>query len=130
VSTRYVIRPNADQDLDQQAYYPATEAGPETGHRFLVADSRNLRLALDPAPDGLASSSTEPGVASLRVFRISGFEKMLVLYTHLSSGVEIVRVILGSRDLRSLSAARKTVERISPVSDKYPRRHDSHGGAA
>jgi plasmid stabilization system protein ParE len=40
-----------------------------------------------------------PRLASLRVFRISGFEKMLVLYTHLSSGVEIVRVILGSRDL-------------------------------
>jgi toxin ParE1/3/4 len=38
-------------------------------------------------------------LASLRVFRISGFEKMLVLYTHLSSGVEIVRVIHGSRDL-------------------------------
>jgi hypothetical protein len=62
VSTRYVLRPKADQDLDQQAYYMATAAGPETGHRFLVADSGNLRLALDPVPDGLASSSTEPEV--------------------------------------------------------------------
>jgi hypothetical protein len=62
VSTRYVLRPKADQDLEQQAYYLATEAGPETGHPFLVADSRNLGLALDPAPDASASSSPEPEV--------------------------------------------------------------------
>ena len=35
--------------------------------------------------------------AQARVFRISGFEKMLVLYSPVSSGVEIVRVIHGSR---------------------------------
>src|ERR1700704_299350 len=40
-----------------------------------------------------------PRLASLRVFRISGFEKMLVLYRPMSSGVEIVRVLHGSRDL-------------------------------
>src|ERR1700694_2641891 len=45
-----------------------------------------------------------PRLASLRVFRISGFEKVLVLYLPVSSypvssGVEIVRVIHGSRDL-------------------------------
>jgi plasmid stabilization system protein ParE len=79
---------------------------------------------------GLASSSTEPEVGVSAVFRISGFEKMLVLYLPVSSGVEIVRVIHGSRDLSSLSAARKTVECISPVSDERARRHDSHGGAA
>jgi hypothetical protein len=55
--------PKADQDLDQQAYYLATEAGPETGHRFLVG------LLAKPSPcsrpsaqTGLASSSTEPEV--------------------------------------------------------------------
>jgi len=37
----------------------------------------------------------------MRVFRISGFEKMLVLYLPRSSGVEIVRVIHGSRDLEA-----------------------------
>jgi hypothetical protein len=57
---------------------------------------------------------------------------MLVLYTHLSSGVEIVRVNFGSRDLVAFLRRErlKTVERISPVSDERARRHDSHGGAA
>ena len=35
--SRYVVRPKADRDLDDQAYYYATEATPEVGHRFLVA---------------------------------------------------------------------------------------------
>jgi hypothetical protein len=33
------------------------------------------------------------------MFRISGFEKMLVLYKPLSSGIEVIRVVHGSRDL-------------------------------
>jgi plasmid stabilization system protein ParE len=32
VSPRYVIRPRADQDLDDQAYYLATQANPEVAH--------------------------------------------------------------------------------------------------
>jgi plasmid stabilization system protein ParE len=35
--TRYVIRPRADRDLDEQAYYYGTEASPEVGRRFLLA---------------------------------------------------------------------------------------------
>jgi len=37
VSAIYVLRPKADQDLDDQAYYLATQAGPDLGHRFLLA---------------------------------------------------------------------------------------------
>jgi toxin ParE1/3/4 len=43
-----------------------------------------------------------PELESLRVFRVSGFEKMLVLYRPLSEGVEILRVIHGSRNLLAL----------------------------
>lgn len=62
MSTRYVLRPTADQDLDQEAYYLATEAGPETGHRFLVAARETFALLSTQPQTGLASSSTEPEV--------------------------------------------------------------------
>src|ERR1035437_1215667 len=52
---------------------------------------------LNPRWVGVFASDTR--LASLRLFRISGFEKMLVLYLPLSSGVEIVRIVHGSRDL-------------------------------
>ena len=42
--SRYFIRPKADQDLDDQAFYYATKAGPEIGHRFLVAAHETFSL--------------------------------------------------------------------------------------
>jgi toxin ParE1/3/4 len=104
VSTRYVLRPTADQDLDQEAYYLATEAGTETGHRFLVAARETFALLSTQPQTGWPLRLRNPRLASVRVFRISGFEKVLVLYLPVSSypvssGVELVRVIHGSRDL-------------------------------
>ena len=99
MSARYVLRPKADQDLRQQAYYLATEAGVETGHRFLVAAHETFALLSTQPQMGWPLRLRNPRLASLRVFRISGFEKMLVLYRPMSSGVEIVRVLHGSRDL-------------------------------
>jgi toxin ParE1/3/4 len=99
VSTRYVLRPTADQDLDQEAYPLATEAGTETGHRFLVAARETFALLSTQPQTGWPLRLRNPRLASQRVFRISGFEKMLVLYSLVSSGIEIVRVIHGSRDL-------------------------------
>ena len=43
-----------------------------------------------------------PLLASLRVFRVSGFEKTLVLYRPSPDGVEILRVIHGSRNIMAL----------------------------
>jgi plasmid stabilization system protein ParE len=85
--SRYVIRPKADRDLDDQAYYYATEATPEVGHRFLLAAHSRLK---------------HPGLESLRVFRVNGFEKILILYLPLLDGVEILRVVHGSRNLQAL----------------------------
>ncbi len=101
MNARYVLRPKADQDLDQQAYYLATEASPETGHRFLVAAHETFALLSTQPQMGRLLRLRHPRLVSLRVFRISGFEKMLVLYIPLSAGVEIVRVVHGSRDLEA-----------------------------
>jgi len=38
----------------------------------------------------------------LRIFRVKGFEKLLVLYLPRDDGIEIVRVVHGSRDLQTL----------------------------
>lgn len=95
----YVLRPKADQDLRRQSYYLPTEASPETGHRFLVAAHETFALLSTQPQMGWRVRVRHPRLASLRLFRISGFEKMLVLYLPLSSGVEIVRIVHGSRDL-------------------------------
>lgn len=102
MTPRYLIRPKADQDLDDQAWYLAKEASSELGHRFLVAAHQTFApLAAQPGI-GWRSRLRHPGLASLRVFRVSGFERVLVLYRPCPDGVEIFRVVHGSRDLQAL----------------------------
>lgn len=100
--SRYVIRPKADRDLDDQAYYYATEASPEVGHRFLLAAHDTFALLATQPNMGWHSRLKHPGLESLRVFRVSGFEKILILYLPLLDGVEILRVVHGSRNLQAL----------------------------
>jgi plasmid stabilization system protein ParE len=53
--------------------------------------------------------SRHPSLKFLRMFRVTGFEKILVLYRPMAEGIEIIRVIHGSRDLQRLVNQRCTV---------------------
>jgi toxin ParE1/3/4 len=101
VTARYVIRPKADQDLTDQAYYLATQANPRVGHNFLLAAHETFSLLATQPNMGWHSRLKNPVLASLRVFRVSGFERLLVLYRPRLDGVEIVRVVHASRDLEA-----------------------------
>ena len=58
MSGSYVIRPKADCDLDDQAYFLATEASPKVGHRSLLAAHETFGLlAANPNMDGKRGSS-------------------------------------------------------------------------
>ena len=100
--SRYVVRPRADRDLDDQAYYYATVASPELGHRFLVAAHDTFALLAAHPKMGWQPRLRHHGLEALRVFRVKGFEKVIVLYLPLPDGVEILRVVHGSRDLEAL----------------------------
>lgn len=50
---------------------------------------------------GWYSRLKNPALVALRVFRVSGFERMLVLYRPRPDGVEILRVVHASRDLEA-----------------------------
>jgi len=101
VSARYTVRPKADQDLGDQAYYFATQASPEVDHRFLLAAHETFSLLATQPGVGWHCRLKDPRVTSLRVFRVSGFERVLVLYRPLPDRVEILRVVHGSRDLQA-----------------------------
>ena len=52
----------------------------------------------------------EAALKSLRVFRVSGFENMLIIYRPLPDGVDILRVVHGSRNLQALFRRRGEIE--------------------
>jgi toxin ParE1/3/4 len=99
---RYVVRPKADQDLDDQAFYYATEASPEIGHRFLVSAHETFSLLSTQPGLGWNPTLCLPELRGLRLFRVDGFEKILILYRPLENGVDILRVVHGSQNVRRL----------------------------
>jgi len=98
VSARYSLRPKADQDLADQAYYLAAQASPEVGHGFLLAAHETFSLLAMQPQMGWHCHLKDQRLTTLRVFRVRGFEKMLVFYRPRPDGVEIVRIVHGSRD--------------------------------
>jgi len=93
----------AGQDLDEQAYNYTTEASAELGHRFLVAAHDIFALLATQPKMGWQPQLRHQKLKQLRVFRVRGFERMLVLYLPMTDGVEILRVIHGSRNLQAMS---------------------------
>jgi toxin ParE1/3/4 len=99
---RYVVRPKADQDLDDQAFYYATEASPELGHRFLVSAHETFSLLSTQPEMGWNTKLRLAALRGLRLFRVTDFEKILILYRPLENGVEILRVLHGSQNVLRL----------------------------
>jgi toxin ParE1/3/4 len=108
VKSRYLIRPRADQDLNERAVYFAKEANPELGHRFLLAAHETFGLLATQPQMGWHARLRHVQLSSMRVFRITGFEKILVLYQPRGDGVEVLRVVHASRNLQAL-LSRKTI---------------------
>ena len=102
MSAHYFLRPKAVQDLDDQALYFAQQAGLEAGQRFLLAAHDTFSLLATQPKMGWRSHLRNPELTKLRVFRIAGFPDILVLYLPLAEGVDILRIVHGSRDLRAL----------------------------
>jgi toxin ParE1/3/4 len=98
----YVIRPKADQDLDDEAFYYASEANAELGHRFLVSAHETFSLLSTQPQMGWNPKLRHPDLKGLRLFRVKGFEKILILYRPLENGVEILRVLHGSQNIQRL----------------------------
>jgi toxin ParE1/3/4 len=102
VSSWYAVKPRADRDLDAYADDLADAASLDLALRFLDQAHKAFGLLASQPNIGWRSRSKNPALAGLRVFRIPGFEHMLVLYRPNIEGVEILRVIHGSRNLLAL----------------------------
>jgi hypothetical protein len=74
----------------------------ETGHRYLLAASETFGLFAVEPQIGWHPRRKHPDLESLRVFKVSGLEKMLVLNRRRADGIEILRMPHGSRNFGTL----------------------------
>ncbi len=110
MSARYTVKAKADRDLDDYADYLVREATLEVALRFLAAGHETFALLATHPNIGWSSRLKHAALKTLRVFRVSGFEHMLILYRPLPDGVDILRVVHGSRNLQALFRRREEIE--------------------
>ena len=84
--TRYVIKPKADSDLDDYADYLTRKANLEVALRFLAAAHETFALLSTQPNMGWQSRLRHAALKPLRVFCVTGFEQMLILYRPLPNG--------------------------------------------
>ena len=100
---RVLKRETAKRDLIAQWVWYAENANLEAADRFFRAADDTLNLLSTQPESGSAFLVTKPELQGMRRFPVSdGFEKILLFYFPLQNGVDLVRVVHGSRDLEQL----------------------------
>jgi toxin ParE1/3/4 len=107
----YTFRPLARLDLLDQFLYLADQATVAVAERYFAAVDRTCaRLAEQP----FSGTPHDSGVARLEGMRrvpVSGFGTCLVFYMPRASGIEVVRVLHGARDIERLFADQADVRK-------------------
>jgi toxin ParE1/3/4 len=108
VARRLVDRfPLAAQDLADIAVYLAEESGSDDlVFRFLDAAEASFEQLAAMPEMGATREYLDPALASVRMWRITGFESYLVFYRPVPNGIEIIRVLHAKRDIDALFGGR------------------------
>ncbi|MEH2454358.1 type II toxin-antitoxin system RelE/ParE family toxin [Nostoc sp.] len=94
-------RPQVIRDLIELATYIA-EDNLEASDRFLAAAETTFKQLGKMPGMGKSCQFSHPNLAGVRQQAIKGFKKYLVFYLPSDSGVEILRVIYGGRDIEAI----------------------------
>lgn len=92
------IRPQARMDVVELATHIGQD-NVTAANRFLDACDSTFELLAESPQMGGTYPTKNDRLAGLRVFRIRTFPSHLTFYLQRQNGIEIVRVVHGSRDL-------------------------------
>ncbi len=100
---RALKRAAAKRDLIRQWIWYEDNANIEIADRFLAAVENTLGLLATQPESGGSLSVRASDLQGMRRFPVGGgFEKILLFYFPLDDGIDLVRVVHGSRDLERL----------------------------
>jgi len=98
---RIVLRPIAIRDLNEQMEYLA-QRSPRVAHRFYEAAEKAFAFLAELPHSGIQCEFQDYPVSELRMFRIRQFEKIVVFFTPIENGIEVLRVLHSARDIQSI----------------------------
>jgi toxin ParE1/3/4 len=95
-------RPAAQRDLLEHFVALGERAGEATALRFLqAAEATFVELAAMPSM-GRAEDFDNPRLTGMRRWRVRDFDNYLIFYQPLAQGIDVLRVVYGTRDLPGL----------------------------
>jgi toxin ParE1/3/4 len=98
---KIIKRPIVIDDLIRLATYIA-EGNLDISDSFLIAAEKTLVQLGNFPQSGKSSKFDHPDLLDIRQKAIKGFEKYLIFYRLIEDGVEIIRIIHGSRDIKNI----------------------------
>jgi len=93
--------PQARKDIYDLALYIGKDS-PAAAERFLNAVAGTCAMLAALPKTGVVRSFKHPTLAKLRMMRVEGFPHYLVFYLPDRTGIVVVRVVHGTRDLPTL----------------------------
>ncbi len=103
--TGVVVRsPAAVRDLDGAAEFVQGQSGPERAVRFLREVNATFQRLASLPQIGTAFEPGQPRLAGVRYCPVSRYRAFIIFYRPRPDGIEVLRVLHGSRDLEGILA--------------------------
>jgi toxin ParE1/3/4 len=99
---KVTFRPRAWEDVQESAAYLAAEAGAATADRFLDAIIEWTAKVAGMPRMGAPCNFSHAELKDLRRFPMHEFENWLIFYRPTETGIEVLRVLHGARDITSI----------------------------
>jgi toxin ParE1/3/4 len=96
---RIRLTPQAERDIDNEVLYLASGGDADIAIRFFDAAHATFQALLDTPGMGRSRPISDPHIADIRQWQVSGFGKFLIFYLVVPSGIDIIRVLHGARDV-------------------------------
>lgn len=99
---KYVVRPNAKQDILQQYRYYISRLTPATAERFLDAVEDAFKDICRMPGAGSPWQTNNPALVGIRSAPVRGFEDIRVYYIVRKGKLRVLRVLHGRRDIHRI----------------------------
>ena len=96
---KFVIRPEAKDDILRQFRYYLLQDAFEAATRFLDAVDESIEAICKMPHMGAPKPLKNTALAGLRFLAVNGFEDILIFYQVQPEAVRVVRVLHGRRDI-------------------------------
>lgn len=102
MSVKVLLRPRADQDIDEQALYIAAHSSVAMGQRFYDSLQATFNLLAIHPSLGTKTNFQNIHLKDTRFFPVKSFEHHIIFYKQTHRGLEVIRVVHGARDMEHL----------------------------